>query len=467
MGREAASSRDDSTAGEHGAPQFLPGQCSHPECVMKSEDRSASAAGSKHQPAVLTECTFSNCTAGRWMHAECYERMESLLTRNLDRTNRPFADLKPFEKIRHMWTPGLKYELVRPHCRCACGQGFLRVLLHPNAKHGVQREGDVDDDLTASEKRKAKIEATLKVKAQREAEAKAKEREERSRLREEARERNQQRKEERKLRGADAERHSGSARAERLSANSPTLGVQPEDDWWREAGLQPPPPPPQYMPMVALPQPPMPPMAWGAGYDATPCCEWAPMTSGPWPPPPPPPTFCPGPPVWRQDAPLPVSPRAEPLARSFDLEKEASSFPALGGAPTVASGDGEAGGGGSGSGSAGSDVVSGGGVGGGGEEGGVRVGADGGTSTAGDLASPSNVPVEARETCPICLDVGAADVMLSPCGHTVCSKCLEGWSNQLTSYASTALRASSQVSSRTLTTSLHQSHRVRLTQAPA
>lgn len=319
------------------------------------------------------------------MHSECYDKLEQVLLRHMETlpgNRRTFENLRLADKIKSIWN--LKYDMVRPKCRCACGQGYLRAEVLPNST-AVRRVGDdtTTREATAAEERRAKIEAAMKAKAQHLAEAKAREREEKAREREEARQRNLLEKAEREQRKIEREKE----REERANLPPAPPSASASFNWGAVA-----------------------PEAQQPAEFVSPAGQYVPYLQQ------------------RRDgaAPLPVLPPPAPRpAPTFDLGNEA--FPTLG-HPTsppasVAGASSNA--------FVGSDApVS---------------RADGVGPTTDMVPIRSNVPASSREACPVCLAEHAADVQLEPCGHCLCANCLVGWSHEQSSYAATARRASSVV----------------------
>ena len=223
----AASATSATCAQEDTRARMIVGSCTHHECSVRAAVVAALASGGEVcgrsiEPAVVTTCTSKDCTAGGVMHAECYARLEQVLLRHMETTNkRTFENLKMADKIKCLW--GLKYDMVRPFCRCACGQGYLRAEAIPNHA-AVRRVGD-NFSTSDAEERRAKLEVTLQAKAQQLADAKARDREEKAREREEGRQRNLQEKAWREQRRADREREL----AERAAQQPPPLAPVTED----------------------------------------------------------------------------------------------------------------------------------------------------------------------------------------------------------------------------------------------
>ncbi len=413
--------------------RMVAGSCAHPECVLREVVAHGGSIDDRTQrPSVLISCTNQSCSAGPSMHDECFTKLQASLVRNL-LANRAsgFQDTHRSEEERYrlLWTS--KWDLVRPMCRCACGQGYLRAHWDSSTAC-VLRVGDAvpgaAGDTSAADEKRAKHEAALRAKAAKDAEAKAREREAKAREREEARERNQQRK-------AERER-------ERREGPRPVRGVEGEAGGWSIAGgfadeagydmtMAPPPPPPAwlmpapYAPSSHLPYAMPPAVGPSAGWGGVPPLSspgggwpaggWA-ATPG-FPPAGAPPSAPPGAPPLAAPALPPSAPRVARPA-SFHLESEA--FPSIG--PGTADNTPGArctsacAAAGAGSGSAG-------GASGGGAD--ADGGGSGGASSAGitglarKAAALVNVPPGAREPCPICLTEHAADVRLAPCGHLV------------------------------------------------
>lgn len=93
-----------------------------------------------------------SCTVGQQMHAVCYERIEPQMQELIGNYSSGSMDKggqrggkqhskSRNQKIRPLALWETKYDkLVRPRCRCACGDGFYRVLL--DASTGEVRTTD-------------------------------------------------------------------------------------------------------------------------------------------------------------------------------------------------------------------------------------------------------------------------------------------------------------------------------------
>ena len=230
--------------------RMVAGSCAHPECVLREVVAQGSTVNDRAlRPSVLITCTNPSCSAGPSMHDECFTKLQASLVRSMLSTlSSGFKDTYKSDEERHrlIWTN--KYDLVRPLCRCACGQGYLRAHWDAPAAR-VVRVGDATpggSDAAAAEEKREKHEAALRAKAVKEAEARAREREAKAREREEGRQRNQQRKAEKAREKRDGPRH--------------VLGLEGEAGVWSigggfsdEAGNAPPPPPlPLPPPLPAL-----------------------------------------------------------------------------------------------------------------------------------------------------------------------------------------------------------------------
>jgi hypothetical protein len=212
MGRQgvASATTADTVAAER-MLRMVAGSCAHPECVLREVVAQGSTVNDRAlRPSVLITCTNPSCSAGPSMHDECFTKLQASLVRSMLSTlSSGFKDTYKSDEERHrlIWTS--KYDLVRPHCRCACGQGYLRTHWDASAAR-VVRVGDATpggSDAAAAEEKREKHEAALRAKAVKEAEIKAREREAKAREREEGRQRNQQRKAEKAREKRDGPRH--------------------------------------------------------------------------------------------------------------------------------------------------------------------------------------------------------------------------------------------------------------------
>ena len=175
------------------------GACCHANCVLRARAIEEMDAG-KPLPAaessfVVVTCTNKACTAGGQMHTECYARklkecVHTLRRKHVSEYQRVTISEEEMEKA--VWNQ--KYNLVKPHCQCACGAGFF--CAENEGKRGVvkRRNADGSSVVVAGDatSRKSKLETALAEKAKRAQEAKQEERERRARQREEATQRNLQ-----------------------------------------------------------------------------------------------------------------------------------------------------------------------------------------------------------------------------------------------------------------------------------
>ncbi|KAL1459520.1 hypothetical protein WDU94_011492 [Cyamophila willieti] len=118
------------------------------------------------QNAVKLTCNNDNCTAGNFMHKECFEQWEqSVLTylKNCGRA-RSWSDR---QRQQNLWTKK-GYDLAYKACSCSCGSGHLRKDLDWNA---TLLTGQLvkEEDLTKKKKKKSSkskpIKPTLSISA--------------------------------------------------------------------------------------------------------------------------------------------------------------------------------------------------------------------------------------------------------------------------------------------------------------
>ena len=421
---------------------------------------------------MVTECTFKDCDAGGEMHADCFAKLEKTIMTGLCAiaSNRggAFSDLPEDEQRKAMFTT--KWDLARPFCRCACGKGYMRPKL--NGRAHVVRVGEEQALATdsgslsqADLEKKAKHEAKLAAKAKAEAEAKQREKERAVKEREIAKQEKAQRKEERERLAKEGggggaasgscgghggyggygsyggyshwgeEQHIGSGWNDdegRQHQEQYGHGYDHGYDHDGSHGLQ----PPAYQPHLSS-------SYWQpAGFDDSgdpafhfrlPPSPSARLAAN---------TAAARPSAWGSSSttsssgaarePSSHAPCAPLLAqqKSFDLTREAAAFP---GSPTAvaallmaavalvvwqASDDGA--GAGSGDGNGGN-----------------------GDSSGASTRRLTNLRAEDYERCAICLEEpNTADVRLE-CSHCFCSGCLQGWAQEITSYAATARKGCS------------------------
>lgn len=104
------------------------------------------------QDAVKVTCNNDNCTAGNFMHRECFDQWEqSVLTylKNCGRA-RSWSDR---QRQQNLWTKK-GYDLAYKACGCQCERGHLRKDLDWNASL-LAGFGVKEDDLTKKKKKKS------------------------------------------------------------------------------------------------------------------------------------------------------------------------------------------------------------------------------------------------------------------------------------------------------------------------
>nr|XP_036677669.1 headcase protein-like isoform X2 [Drosophila suzukii] len=69
-------------------------------------------------------CNNENCSAGQYMHRECFELWEAGVLQTLKANGRA-RSWSERQRLQHLWTKK-GYELVHKACSCKCGRGQLR-----------------------------------------------------------------------------------------------------------------------------------------------------------------------------------------------------------------------------------------------------------------------------------------------------------------------------------------------------
>ncbi|XP_002099379.3 headcase protein [Drosophila yakuba] len=82
-------------------------------------------------------CNNENCSAGQYMHRECFEWWEASVLQAL-KSNGRARSWSERQRLQHLWTKK-GYELVQKACSCKCGRGQLRKDLDwvPPSSQGV------------------------------------------------------------------------------------------------------------------------------------------------------------------------------------------------------------------------------------------------------------------------------------------------------------------------------------------
>ncbi|XP_070073125.1 headcase protein isoform X1 [Drosophila takahashii] len=109
-------------------------------------------------------CNNENCTAGQYMHRECFELWESGVLQTLKANGRA-RSWSERQRLQHLWTKK-GYELVHKACSCKCGRGQLRkdlewvaptnqgvIYLNGSGNRGSNLNGNLSED---DDKKKAK-----------------------------------------------------------------------------------------------------------------------------------------------------------------------------------------------------------------------------------------------------------------------------------------------------------------------
>ena len=115
-GKQRDGAVEDAPSSAAAMAKMVAGVCAHPDCIvlanaMEAISNGMEVAGPSDEPAVCVTCTFTKCTAGGTMHAECFAKLESLVTKHVaGQANKMWKELKPSERAKALWTT--KYDLV-------------------------------------------------------------------------------------------------------------------------------------------------------------------------------------------------------------------------------------------------------------------------------------------------------------------------------------------------------------------
>ncbi|XP_016951029.2 headcase protein [Drosophila biarmipes] len=97
-------------------------------CLPSGECRKLDALIPLNEPAladcVRVLCNNENCSAGQYMHRECFELWEAGVLQTLKASGRA-RSWSERQRLQHLWTKK-GYELVHKACSCKCGRGQLR-----------------------------------------------------------------------------------------------------------------------------------------------------------------------------------------------------------------------------------------------------------------------------------------------------------------------------------------------------
>lgn len=74
--------------------------------------------------SVKVACTNENCTAGQYMHAECFEQWEQSVLNYL-KSNGRARSWSEKQRQQNLWTKK-GYDLVYKVCGCRCGRGYIK-----------------------------------------------------------------------------------------------------------------------------------------------------------------------------------------------------------------------------------------------------------------------------------------------------------------------------------------------------
>lgn len=101
-------------------------QCCMPvgECLRSNTLDFGLISNDQLHDAVKIVCTNENCTAGQYMHAECFEQWEQSVLSYLKSIGRA-RSWSDKQRQQNLWTKK-GYDLVYKVCGCRCGRGHMK-----------------------------------------------------------------------------------------------------------------------------------------------------------------------------------------------------------------------------------------------------------------------------------------------------------------------------------------------------
>lgn len=140
-------------------------QCCLPSGECRKMDSLIALTEMSLAECVRVLCNNENCSAGQYMHRECFEVWEAGVLQTLKASGRA-RSWSERQRAQHLWTKK-GYELVHKACSCKCGRGQLRKdldwvapppatsgsLVFLNGNRGNNLNGNISED---DDKKKAK-----------------------------------------------------------------------------------------------------------------------------------------------------------------------------------------------------------------------------------------------------------------------------------------------------------------------
>lgn len=130
-------------------------QCCLPtgECLKNNDLDFGLISNDQLHDAVKVVCTNENCTAGQYMHAECFEQWEQSVLNYLKSIGRA-RSWSEKQRQQNLWTKK-GYDLVYKVCGCRCSRGYIKKDLDwsppiTTALFG----GKLDDEIGKKKKKK-------------------------------------------------------------------------------------------------------------------------------------------------------------------------------------------------------------------------------------------------------------------------------------------------------------------------
>lgn len=97
-------------------------------------------------------CSNERCTAGQYMHRECFDAWEDGVLTYLKSIGRA-RSWSDRQRQQNLWTKK-GYDLVFKACGCKCGRGYLKKDLDWQANTNENRNVIIDDDATKKKKKR-------------------------------------------------------------------------------------------------------------------------------------------------------------------------------------------------------------------------------------------------------------------------------------------------------------------------
>lgn len=118
--------RRDSTDTMNSSPKMQAFQCCMPngECLKSNILDFGYISNDQLHDSIKVTCTNENCTAGQYMHSECFEQWEQSVLNYLKSIGRA-RSWSEKQRQQNLWTKK-GYDLVYKVCGCRCGRGYIK-----------------------------------------------------------------------------------------------------------------------------------------------------------------------------------------------------------------------------------------------------------------------------------------------------------------------------------------------------